>query len=308
MLNFTPLVTIGIPCYNASKYIRETLDSIANQCYPNIELVIVDDCSIDNSVQIIQEWINEKKIDRVIFEVNNENLGVVKTANKILNLAKGDYFQLLGCDDILFSEKTHKQVALLENSPADVCMVFSDVMVIDEKGQIISESYFKEQGITISINKERPIFEKLLAKNFIPTPSVLIRTDCLRNVGNYDETLGFEDLDMWLRLSLNYTIICLPETLAAYRRLPASMIHNINKRAEIQHSQLLCYEKYWGYSEVSDSIIRSHIIRLAPSIYRLGHPKGKYWVKKRFRYDKSLKSLIYYFFSVFDIPFFWQRL
>ncbi|WP_278009104.1 glycosyltransferase family 2 protein [Flavobacterium gyeonganense] len=109
-----PLVSIICLCYNHEQFVVESLNSVLNQNYENIELIIADDCSTDNSKQVIQEWL--KNHAGVTFVSNETNLGNTKTFNKVLQLAKGDYIIDLATDDILLTDCVEKQINTFLNS------------------------------------------------------------------------------------------------------------------------------------------------------------------------------------------------
>ena len=103
-MNNSPLVSIIACCYNHEKYVEETLGSIKSQTHGNIELIIIDDFSTDQSVKKISNWIEKNKYS-CTFIKNTENLGVVKTLNKALKKCNGKYFSIIACDDIFLKKK-----------------------------------------------------------------------------------------------------------------------------------------------------------------------------------------------------------
>ena len=119
-----PIVTVVALCYNQEKYVIETLDSIAEQTYSNIQLIIADDFSKDNSSIKIMDWIqNHSDLDITIIQ-NKSNLGVTKTLNKCIDIAKGKYYQAIACDDILMPHKIEKMVKALENAKKDYVLIW----------------------------------------------------------------------------------------------------------------------------------------------------------------------------------------
>ena len=126
-----PLVTIGAINYNNGLYVIETLESIKAQSYQNVELIIVDDCSTDNSVVLITEWL--KNFDKPYKFIKHEkNKGVCNTCNDLLTNASGKYISTIGTDDIMMPDKIKVQVEILENSADEVCAVYSDAFLIKE--------------------------------------------------------------------------------------------------------------------------------------------------------------------------------
>ena len=113
MQNF-PLVSVICLSYNHEAYVVEALNSVLNQTYPNIELLIADDCSNDKSVTIIQNWL--KHHPKVHFIANEENIGNTKTFNKLAKIAKGDYIIDLAADDLLLPNGIQIQVDAFQKS------------------------------------------------------------------------------------------------------------------------------------------------------------------------------------------------
>jgi len=161
MSNF-PLVSIIAICYNHEKYVIETLDSILDQTYANIQLIIMDDCSSDNSVQVINDWIKEKKVE-CIFVPHIENCGLCKTLNEALNYVNGDYYQAISCDDILMPEKITTQLAIFDHYQS-VAVVTSTVIKIDYNGKYISTNT-EELNSDFGLIKSPAVLKKLLFKN-----------------------------------------------------------------------------------------------------------------------------------------------
>ena len=110
-----PLVTIGIANYNYARFVTHALESVANQTYKNCELIIVDDCSTDNSVEVIQDWIDNYSGNfKIEFIKNSKNTGVAKVYNSILERVSGKYYQIIDADDFIFPDKIARQVSILE--------------------------------------------------------------------------------------------------------------------------------------------------------------------------------------------------
>lgn len=175
------------------------------QTYPNIEHIIIDDCSTDDSVKKIEKWINEQNYD-CIFIKKNKNYGLSKSLNESIDLAKGKYWSGLATDDIMVPERTRLFVDFLEQNIATP-MVASDTAFINDRSERISYHGF-ESGIryfTNSINnpdleKEFGTYRSLILGNYIPA-SIFIRTSAFEKAGKYDTSLKMEDWDMWLRIS-----------------------------------------------------------------------------------------------------------
>eukprot|EP01012_Entosiphon_sulcatum_P033214 TRINITY_DN42086_c0_g1_i1.p1 TRINITY_DN42086_c0_g1~~TRINITY_DN42086_c0_g1_i1.p1 ORF type:complete len:326 (-),score=30.53 TRINITY_DN42086_c0_g1_i1:408-1385(-) len=124
------LVTIGVVCYNTGKYVLKTLDSILCQTYSNIEVIIVDDGSTDNSVELIEDWLKKHNKQWTLVK-HQQNKGLHFGLNEILDLAKGKYISFIG-DDEFVPEKTSKQVEMLEKAGPEYGVAYGNMSYIDE--------------------------------------------------------------------------------------------------------------------------------------------------------------------------------
>jgi glycosyltransferase involved in cell wall biosynthesis len=226
-MNNHPLVSIIACCYNHEEFVEETLDGIISQTYEKIELIIIDDFSTDNSVKKINNWIKKHKYE-CLFIQNTENLGVVKTLNKALKKCNGKYLSLIACDDIYLPKKTENQIQIFEKLDDDYAAIYSDAYIINDDG-------IYQYGTQISrkqINKPPSgnIYEDLIRKdNFIPALSVIYKTEIIKELGYYDESLIYEDYDMLLRLSKQYKIYFSKEIDVCYRLHQTNMNYNLDK-------------------------------------------------------------------------------
>lgn len=219
MVENNPKVSVCIPNYNGSQYIENAIQSVLNQSYTNFELIIVDNCSTDNSIEVINKFSDPRiKIYR-----NPTNIGMVKNWNKCISLASGEYLCLLSHDDVLEKDMLMKESKVLDLNP-NVGFVFSLVKFINSKGEILNRStlFFNTQHI--SIMKGETFFKKNVCENMVFMPSVMVRKECYRTLGNFDETTSYTcDWEMWLRISLHYDVAFIPEPLAYYRSHPTSL-------------------------------------------------------------------------------------
>lgn len=220
-----PLVTVIAACYNQSKYLLDTLESIKAQTYNNIELVFWDDCSSDDSVEKIDNWLHENKLD-CTFIKHSKNMGVCKSVNEAFSYAKGKYVQLVSMDDILLPDKIKKQVEMLENSAENVAFVFSDALLIDSEGKLYQNRFIAYHKKYLSIQSGN-FFDELLEGNYVPSPTCLKKTEAIRAIGAWDESLSFEDYDLTLRLARSYDFMYDETPTVKYRLHETNLSKNI---------------------------------------------------------------------------------
>jgi glycosyltransferase involved in cell wall biosynthesis len=190
--NQQKLVSVIIPAYNIEKYISQTIDSVIHQTYKNIEIIIVNDGSTDNTEKIIQKY--SQKDSRIII-VNQQNGGVSAARNSGFKKASGDYFCIIDSDDIMLPEKIATQVNFLEHNK-DIDFTYSKVYYFFDG----SYDIYQRDLAAISGNA---VYKKLLQYgNFIYTSTVLFRRSVFDDFGGFDETLrSAEEFDYWLTLA-----------------------------------------------------------------------------------------------------------
>jgi glycosyltransferase involved in cell wall biosynthesis len=236
-MSSSPLVTVIVVNFNFEAYVRATLESVKDLAYDNMELIVIDDCSRDQSVDLIRQWLSTCRIPSRLV-LNERNLGVCATLNKAFAMANGKYISATAGDDILMPEKLLHQVPLLEAAGPDVCAVYSDAYLIREDGSAREKNFIATrnvQGIP-----QGNIFPFLLTDNFIPAMSVLLRTDCFHAVGGFDEKLVYEDYDLWLRMAKQYRFLYSGYISVKYRIKEKSLSTSIewdipNTRVLLKH-------------------------------------------------------------------------
>lgn len=237
-----PKVSVIIPSYNHEKFVAEAIQSVLNQTYPDFEIVITDDGSADNTVNIIKQF-TDPRIRLFCFP---KNRGAAVAANNCLRESRGELIAMLSSDDVFAVDKLAKQVNFLQEH-AEVGAVFSYAQIIDEYGDdFAQENHFYKQ---IFIQNNRNRFEWLnhffFKGNCLCHPSALIRKKCYEDVGKYDERFAqLPDFDFWIRLCMKYEIYIMPEELIKFRIRDNEANASGNKpeariRHEIEQKQIL---------------------------------------------------------------------
>ncbi len=220
-----PLVSVVSCSYNNSKYVLDTLNSIRAQTYPNIELVIVDDCSTDNSVKIIRKWLKTYP-GRYKFIQLRKNMAGAMSYNIGLQNATGKYYAAVDTDDVILPEKIATQVKILEESDDDVAAVYSDAYLMDAKGANV-KGLFIGKHRKFAKPPSGDIYRELLKGNYIPVLSLLIKRRVFDELGGYDGELIYGDYDMWLRIAAKYKIVFSDYISGKYRIRPGSLTNTI---------------------------------------------------------------------------------
>jgi len=211
-MSHSPQVSICIPSYNHARYLPQTIESALSQTYRNIEIVIVDDGSTDDSLQIAESYAAKyPEFIRVFTHPDHRNLGISATVNLGFLKSRGIYYSGLPSDDILYPDKIERQVAFLENNPI-VGWVYGFADYINEYG----ERLLGRCGTDIT-QDPNPI-ERLIQGNAIAGATVLARRKCVEQVGLHDETLVYSDWEYWVRFLAQWKVGFLKRSLVMFRQ------------------------------------------------------------------------------------------
>lgn len=204
-----PLVSVVIPCYNRDQYIRETIESVLNQTYNNIELIVVDDGSTDNSRDLLESFKGEMKL---LEHPGRVNKGQSAALNLGIKASRGKYISFLDSDDLFAPDKIEKQVEFLEKNP-QYGLVYGNGHAINEEGELLYPFYGDDHCEISDPNKI------LLDCYFLLPNNSLLKRDVLDASGLFDETLrAAQDHDQLIRIAEVTTVAYINEFLFYYRR------------------------------------------------------------------------------------------
>lgn len=244
-----PLVTIICLCYNQEEYVLESLFSVINQNYTVVELIIVDDCSSDNSKEVIEKWLLD--FPKIHFIANEVNLGSTKSFNKALKKAKGEYIIDLAADDILVSNCVTSQINAFKNTTyKNLGVVYGNAELISAQG--IFNSYYFPTDHFKKVIKPRvtgDIYESVLSGgDCMCSVSSMVKKSVFDHLNGYDESLAYEDLDFWIRASRIYDFDFIDEILIRKRTVDNSLgthffMKNDTRARKINQSTYLILKK-----------------------------------------------------------------
>lgn len=212
------LITVGIPVYNGEKFIAKTLESIINQTYKNLEIIVSDNLSTDSTINIVKEFMAIDK--RIKLNINPINLGFSGNLNKIIELSNAEYIALYHADDIYEPTIVEEQVKFL-NENTELAGCFTLGKVIDELEKPIKNDFvFTEKKLKNNLKVNLDFFVKKFLENgniFI-CPTSMIKKSVYLELGKYDKTLKYiEDQDMWMRILEKYNLGIVAKELINYR-------------------------------------------------------------------------------------------
>ncbi|MCH6199320.1 glycosyltransferase [Aquiflexum sp. LQ15W] len=203
----TPLVTIILTAFNQGFFIEETLESLKNQEYPNLEVFIVDNGSKDNTRKKIDDWLERGKPIFQFFTIyRNETLPYCQSFNQVFLKSKGKYFIDLSGDDVILPSHISISVTKLQQSIGAACC-FSDVRMVYSNGK--SKTFYKRtsDGHLNQKVKIGDVYSTIVEKNAVCSVSLVFDSYIFRKIGGYDESLSYEDFDIMVRLARNYQFV-----------------------------------------------------------------------------------------------------
>lgn len=251
-----PLVSVVIATYNMGQYLPKAVDSILQQTWNNLEVIVVDDGSTDNTPDVMQRYSNDSRVNFI----RNPNQGQPKAKNCGINNTKGDFIAFCDADDFWEKNKLEIQMPLFANPKVGV--VYSEVSFIDENNNPFTKNQHE-------VRHSGKITDQMLIENFVPFGTSVIRRKCIDNNGIFDEEFRMGiDWDLWLRYSLDWEFMYAPEKTYVYRVWSGQMSNNYRGRYDhakriltkfsSQHSQKLngaSIRKAWADMYVREAVV-----------------------------------------------------
>jgi len=229
---YLPLVSVICICYNHEAFVEQAINSVVNQTYKNIELIVINNASTDNSDTVIRQLI--KKNPSITYHSLKKRVNATTAFNDGFKLSNGSYLIDLAADDILLDDCIEKQVCFIEKQTTDVGLIFGNAYHIDAHGNRTKpffsvDKFNKVQNTAL----HKTNYLQLLGGGLVMcSVSSMFTRKHFEILNGYNESLFFEDLDYWLRLSRNYKIEFLDDFLVEKRYLPNSLGNQFHKKNE----------------------------------------------------------------------------
>lgn len=293
-----PLVSVVLTSYNQKKKLERAFNSLINQTYDNLEIIISDDCSTDGISQDYIKLLKSKYPEKVRIHLQEQNVGIPKNKNTGLRMTRGKYITYLDGDDFYYPQKIENEIKILEKNP-DIDVVYSNFNIVNEDGRIL------HPWMT---NKQKPptgdIFLSIIKREF-PYNAVyrfeLAKRKVFEEINFYDESLiAFEDWDSRIRYSMTANIIFCDNIGSAYVRDPEGISQTLKKKRLIQEmkkvfdkNKALIYQK--AEEKEAKKIIRDFYERLDLVLKKteLSRKKPIFYIKYTFNKIKlKFKSIL----------------
>jgi glycosyltransferase involved in cell wall biosynthesis len=230
----SPLVSVIVPTYNRAAYLAEAVDSVLNQSYPHLELLVVDDGSTDNTRDVLNQFAGDRRL-HVTYQAN---AGQSRARNAALAQAQGDFFCFLDSDNVWVSDKLQVSLDAFRDNP-DVDVVYGDIITINENGEELSRRNMRRFS--------GAIVAEMLKDNCVTMNTAMFRRRCYLEQGGMSETRRVaDDYDLWLRYSVFFQFLYLPRFLAKYRVMEDQISSDKSARFESNFQILADFEQQYG--------------------------------------------------------------
>lgn len=232
-----PLVSVVIPVFNQERFVGEAIESVLNQTYPRVELIVVDDGSTDSTRDVIEQYGG-----RLVY-LHQANAGASVALNAGIQRARGDLVGWLSSDDVYFPTKVALQVEQFAREP-EIGLSYTDFQVIDGRGIVlrtVRSPYFEDR---------REFTRRMILGNFVNGSSVLVKRAVLEAVGPFDPELRYHaDGNMWLRILKRHGFGHVPQVLLKYRTHPGAASRNTR---EMHRYRQIFFNKVWETYSAAD--------------------------------------------------------
>jgi hypothetical protein len=214
---------------------------------------------------------------------------------------------MIAADDVWMLDKIENQVRQMEQLPDDVGVLYSDALRIDENGNLLEEKFIEARR-QFSRMPEGDLFATLLQKNFIPAMTTLIRRSCYDKVGTYDETLCYEDYDMWLRIAQHYRFAFSPIISAKYRIVSTSLTNTVlhSRNCLKLRSDFRLFSKCLASSDSAKAqrrAIQDHLAEIGEQMYKIRCRGRSLILLKTVKFDPRPFTLGMFAFSICGLPY-----
>jgi glycosyltransferase involved in cell wall biosynthesis len=244
-----PLVSVVIATYNRANLLAASVESVLSQDYPNVELIIVDDCSVDRTPEVIANF--EAEHERVHGIRLSDNSGPSAARNRGIEAARGSLVAFLDDDDLWLPGKLTAQVSTLQDNP-EAALCYAKALVGTADGVPTSQAY---SGSDLGHSGDN--FENQLRHHAIKTPTVVVRKAVLEDVGVFDETLATgEDTDLFLRITLEHPATYVPEPVTVVREHKGRMTLTDRRSGRRARCLLTVFGRLWDHVPASQRSAR----------------------------------------------------
>jgi glycosyltransferase involved in cell wall biosynthesis len=249
-----PRVSIFIPCYRLGHLLADCVNSILSQSYEDLEILIMDDCSPDETPQVAATF----RDPRVRYIRNDQNLGHLRNYNKAISLCRGDYIWLISADDRLRRPYVVERFVAVMDARPDAGYVFCPAMKFEGDRETELHGF---HGAADSVFDGREFLHTLVKGNSVPAPAGMVRRSCYEHISLFPLDMPFAgDWYLWSAFALSMNVAYIAEPMVSYRVHAGNMTLDFKKRTDA----LVCDELrvLWGVKALAESARASAVARL----------------------------------------------
>lgn len=286
-----PLVSVILPTYNRACLINRSIKSVLNQTYTNIELIIVDDASDDNTEEVVKAF-ND---NRIVYIQHIKNTGGAGARNSGIKKSQGKYIAFQDDDDEWINQKLEKQMNVMLSSSSRVGVVYSSFK------RIKNHTFSIIPGNQV-LDKEGNILHQLLDDNFVTTQVSLVKKECFLTAGLFDENLPrLQDWDLWIRIAKHYEFSFIEEPLVNVYHTGDSI--TTNDKAWIKAQKIILEKYYDDFLHAGNDVAAKQVFRLGRYLHRVGLKKeSQMYILQALTLNKKLRFYVGYILTYF--PYF----
>lgn len=288
MCNQNPKVSVVIPTYNRAHLLPKAIQSVLNQTYQDLEIVLVDDGSTDNTEEVIKDF----KDERIRYIRHNQNKGASAARNTGIRESRGKYIAFQDSDDEWFLDKLKQQIEAFADTSPEVGIVYSGFYRIEADKKIYLPNDHLPQ-------KEGNIHNELLEGNFVGTPTVLVKKECFENKKYFDENLpALEDWELWIELSKYYHFKYINKPLLCSYSTPNSI--NLNENNMLKAHEIILLTHLDDFSKNKKNL-SEHYYDIGTGLCSIGDFNNgrNYLIKSMKAYYFNLKTITVLFILLF---------
>lgn len=262
-----PRVTVIVTSYNQADLVCQALDSVAAQTERDLQLIVTDDGSADDSRAMIETWLARHDLAGTLIAAH-QNVGLPAMLNRAFPTIRGDYVVVLNGDDWMEPDRLEVQADALDSASDEVGLVYSDLRVVDADG-IPTGDIFPPPSVQ---RREGEVLLHIIESPMIGMPSVMFRRAVLDRVGLWDESLVADDFDFLLRVAAaGYEFRYVPEIIVNYRQVDVSLTSA--RGAELAEGRILALQKVYGRDRETDRAILRRVEGLAIALHGMGYDR-----------------------------------
>jgi glycosyltransferase involved in cell wall biosynthesis len=286
-INKEPAVSVILPTFNRANVLPRAMHSVLQQTFQDLELIIVDDGSSDNTREVVENI----KDPRVKYLKHDKNAGLPAARNTGLKEARGKFMAFQDDDDQWLDKRLQVQVPLLEGTDLDTGVVYCDSIKMEhgKRSYLYSPSRSDKSG---------DLYHRFLMGNFVTVIAALVKKECFQKVGMFDERLPyFEDWDIWLRISKYYKFKYSEEPMVIVHFTEGSMTTDMDKMVQARKIML---EKHYDDFVQDKRILSRNYAQLACELYMKGDMReGRGVARKAFQaWPFDMRNIMYMVLSL----------